>query len=307
MDSLKGRDFLRPDDLSPAEVAYLIDKARGLKEDLAAGKKQEYLAGKAVALIFEKPSTRTRVSLEVGVAQLGGHPLVLDANTLQLSRGETLADMGRVLARYVDAVVLRTFGQDRLEELAAAASVPVINGLSNEFHPCQILADLLTIVEKKGRFRGVKLAYVGDGNNVARTLMIGGAQVGMDVAVATPPGREPEPAVVGAARRSAGRQSEIVVGNNARRLCQGADVIYTDVWVSMGDSVSREDRSTFEDYQVNQDLLSVAHGKCLVMHCLPAHRGQEITDDVIDGEQSVVLDQAENRLHAQKALLASLL
>jgi ornithine carbamoyltransferase len=267
------------------------------------------LAGMSVALIFEKPSTRTRVSFEVGVASLGGHPLALSSSELQLGRGETIEDTGRVLSRYCDAIVLRTFGQERLEALAAGATVPVVNSLSDYEHPCQILADMLTVVESKGDPAGRILAYLGDGNNVAHSLLLGGAMLGMHVRVATPAGFEPIPQVVERAEEIASEAGgSIEVGNNAQAAVGGADILYTDVWASMGQEREHAERVlVFTPFRIDAEKLSVAADDAIVMHCLPAHRGEEITAEVIDGPQSVVWDQAENRLHTQKALLLWLL
>jgi ornithine carbamoyltransferase len=300
-------DYLSVDDLGPAELADLLDLSAKVKSD--PGAHAESLRGRSVALIFEKPSTRTRVSFEVGVAQMGGHPVVLSTNDLQLGRGETIEDTGKVLSRYVDAIVLRTFEQERLEVLAAAATVPVVNSLSDFEHPCQALADLLTVRERLGSLQGRVLAYLGDGNNVAHSLLLAGAKAGMTVRVATPPGFEPIPQVVHRATEIAAETGcEIVTTDDARAACAGADVLYTDVWASMGQDAESDERSLiFPLYQLNQDLVDVADDDVVVLHCLPAHRGQEITGEVIDGPRSAVWDQAENRLHTQKALLLRLL
>jgi ornithine carbamoyltransferase len=300
-------DYLSVDDLTPAELDDLLDLAAKLKSDPAAH--AESLRGRSVALVFEKPSTRTRVSFEVGVAELGGHPVVLSSNDLQLGRGETIEDTGRVLSRYVDAIVLRTFEQERLEVLASAASVPVVNALSDFEHPCQALADLLTVRERLGSLRGRVLPYLGDGNHVAHSLLLAGAKSGMTVRVATPPGFEPIPQVVQrAAEIAAETGCEIVTTDDATAACTGADVLYTDVWASMGQEAEADERMLiFPLYQLNQALVDVAAEDVVVLHCLPAHRGQEITGEVLDGPRSAVWDQAENRLHTQKALLLRLL
>jgi ornithine carbamoyltransferase len=302
-----SRDFLSIDDLEPKELQSLLDLAEAVKA--APQDYDDRLHGKAVALVFEKPSTRTRVSFEVGVATLGGYPLALSSSELQLGRGETIEDTGRVLSRYVDAIVLRTFGQERLEALAAGASVPVVNSLSDYEHPCQILADLLTVREHKGGLEGRTLAYVGDGNNVTHSLLLGGAMAGVRVRVATPAGYEPIPQVVQRAEELAAESGGGVdVGNDPAVAVEGADAIYTDVWASMGQEAEHDERVlVFMPFQVNADLVARAAPDAIVLHCLPAHRGEEITDEVIDGPQSVVWDQAENRLHTQKALLLSLL
>jgi len=297
------------DDLSREELDGLLDLSDRVKA--TPGDYADRLRGKAIAMIFEKPSTRTRISFEVGIASLGAHPLALSSAELQLGRGETIEDTGRVLSRYVDAVVLRTFGQERLEALARTSTIPIVNALSDLEHPCQCLADLLTIQERKGKLEGLVLAYVGDGNNVAHSLLVGGAEAGMSVRVATPAGYEPLPAVVDRAEdraRDAGVGGEIVVTHDVDEACRDADVLYTDVWASMGQEAEAEKRTrTFQGYRLDQRVVELAAPDCIVMHCLPAHRGQEISDEVIDGPHSVVWDQAENRLHTQKALLVTLL
>ncbi|HXF36576.1 MAG TPA: ornithine carbamoyltransferase [Actinomycetota bacterium] len=301
------RDLLSVDDLSPRELSELLDLAARLKASPDAY--ADRLAGRSVAMIFEKPSTRTRVSFEVAVAELGGHAVPLSAGELQLGRGETIEDTGRVLSRYVDAIVLRTFEQERLEVLAEAASVPVVNALSDFEHPCQALADLLTIREKKGDPAGRTLAYLGDGNNVTHSLLLGGAKAGMRVRVATPAGFEPIPLVVNRAAEIAGETGGgVEVTNDPIEAARGADVLYTDVWASMGQEAEADERAlVFPAYRIDQKAVELAAPDVIVMHCLPAHRGQEITDEVIDGPRSVVWDQAENRLHTQKALLLRLL
>src|SRR6266571_8196405 len=301
------RDYLSVDDLGPAELLHLLDVADALKADRTL--QQDALAGMTVALLFEKASTRTRVSFEVGIGQLGGRPLTLSGTDLQLGRGETIEDTGRVLSRYVDAIVLRTFEQERLEVLAAAAGVPVVNALSDFEHPCQCLADLLTIRERKGDLPGVVLAYLGDGNNVAHSLLLGGAMAGMNVRVATPPGYEPIPQVVSRSEELAAETGgSVLVGNDPVEAVTDADVLYTDVWASMGQEAQAEDRSlVFPSYRLDQAAVDRAAADVIVLHCLPAHRSQEITDEVIDGPHSAVWDQAENRLHTQRALLVWLL
>ena len=303
---MTGRDFLSVDDLTVEELMAVLDLAARMKADHTMH--ATALAGRSVALIFEKSSTRTRVSFEVGIAQLGAHPLVLSAGDLQLGRGETIEDTGRVLSRYVDAIVLRTFEQERLEALAEAASVPVINSLSDFEHPCQALADLLTIREHLGDLTGRVLTYVGDGNNVAHSLLLAGAKAAMTVRVATPAGFEPIRQVVDrAAEIAAETGGSIEVGTDPGTAAKGAHVLYTDVWASMGQEREADERALmFRPYQLNQALIEAADPDVLVMHCLPAHRGEEIADVAIDGEHSVVFDQAENRLHTQKALLVFL-
>ncbi len=302
-----SRDFLSIDDLSNEELLALLELAANVKAN--RGEYANRLAGKSAALIFEKPSTRTRVSFEVACADLGIHPLSLTSSDLQLGRGETIEDTGRVLSRYVDVIVLRTFGQDRLTRLAEAADVPVINALSDYSHPCQALADLQTIRERTGRLAGLTLAYLGDGNNVTHSLLFAGAKAGMNVRVATPEGFEPDEAVVKRAREIAeDTGGSVHIGNDPAAACQGAHVLYTDVWASMGqESESAVRGSIFPPFRIDAAAVARAAPDCIVLHCLPAHRGDEITDDVIDGPRSAVWDQAENRLHAQKALLLWLL
>lgn len=302
-----ARDFLSVDDLAPEELWGLLNDADDAKRSPEAWRSK--LDGKQVALIFEKPSTRTRVSFEAAVTGMGGHAIVLRSDELQLGRGETIEDTGTVLARYVDAIVVRTFGQDRVERLAEAASVPVINALSDLEHPCQCLADLQTIREKKGDVGGLGLAYLGDGNNVAHSLMFGGLKLGMDVRVAGPEGYEPFPSVIDRCREIAAEtRGRLVITDVIAEAVVGADILYTDVWASMGQEKESSSRAEiFKRYQINHEVVSMADDEAVVMHCLPAHRGEEITPDVIDGPRSIVWDQAENRLHAQKALLAWLL
>lgn len=304
---MKGRRFLSVDDVGPDELRNLLDAATKVKAKPTTWVNR--LQGKQVAMIFEKPSTRTRVSFEAAVSTMGGHAIVLRGDELQLGRGETIEDTGRVLSRYCDAIVVRTFGQDRLERLAEVASVPVVNALSDFEHPCQALADLLTMQEQRSTLDSVAVAYVGDGNNVAHSLMLGGAKLGMDVRVASPSGYEPFPQVVDRSAQIAARTgAKVTVTNVLAEAVSGASFIYTDVWASMGQESSADERkNAFEKFQVNADLLQMASADALVMHCLPAHRGEEITTEVIDGPRSIVWDQAENRLHTQKALLDHLL
>jgi ornithine carbamoyltransferase len=302
-----NEDYLSVDDLSPAELEDLLGLAAAVKADPRAY--TEHLRGTNIALIFEKPSTRTRVSFEVAVSSSGGHAVVLNATELQLGRGETIEDTGRVLSRYVDAIVLRTFEQERLEVLARAATVPVVNSLSDFEHPCQALADLLTVKERLGTLDGKVLTYLGDGNNVAHSLLLAGSLSGMTVRCATPPGFEPIPQVVQRAREiAAGTGGGVEILHDALEASAGSDVLYTDVWASMGQEAESDERSlVFPAYQLNQKLVEVAADDAIILHCLPAHRGQEITDEVIDGPRSAVWDQAENRTHTQKALLLRLL
>ena len=302
------RHFLRDDDLTPVEQAEVLALAAELKR--APFSRRPLEGPRGVAVIFDKNSTRTRFSFEMGIAQLGGHAVVVDGRSTQLGRDETLADTGRVLSRYVDAIVWRTFGQQRLDEMAAAATVPVVNALSDEFHPCQVLADLQTIAERKATLSGLRLSYFGDGaNNMAHSLMLGGVTAGLHVTVAAPAGFAPDPSVVAAAQtRAAQTGASVTVTGDPQAAARGADVLVTDTWTSMGQENDGLDRvAPFRPYQVNAGLLALADSDAVVLHCLPAHRGEEITDEVIDGPHSVVWDEAENRLHAQKALLAWLL
>jgi ornithine carbamoyltransferase len=300
-----SRHFLIDDDLIPEELELVLDDADRRKKDRLS---ESPLAGLSVALIFEKPSTRTRLSFEVGVYELGAHPLVIDASTTQLGRGETLEDTAMVMSRYCGAIVIRTFGQDRIERIAAAASVPVVNALTDLAHPCQAVADMQTIREHRGGLSGLTLTYVGDGNNVAHSLMLAGVAAGMRVRVAAPPGYEPIQQIVRRANQIGERTGgAAVVLNDPLEAAKGADVLYTDVWASMGQEAEAQSRlSLFQGFQLDDRLIDAAHADVLVMHCLPAHRGEEISASAIDGSHSVVWDQAENRLHAQKALLAFL-
>ncbi len=309
------RHFLTVDDLQPDELLAVLDLADDLKAErpspgaAAALPFGGALSGRSVALIFEKPSMRTRVSFEVGVRELGGNPVVLSGDQVGLGGRETITDTARVLSRYVHAIVLRTFGQDRLEDLAESGSVPVVNALSDLAHPCQAVADLQTIREYKGQLHGIKLAYVGDGNNMAHSLMKAGAMMGMHVAVATPIGYEPSTQVSDEAMElAAANDGEITVTTDPAIACTDADVLYTDVWASMGQEAEAEERAgVFQAYQLNSGTLDLARPDAIVMHCLPAHRGEEITEEVLEGDASVVFGQAENRLHAQKALLLTLM
>ncbi|PDO09601.1 MAG: ornithine carbamoyltransferase [Candidatus Reconcilbacillus cellulovorans] len=306
---LKGRDFLTLADYRPEELRYLLRLAVELKRKQKAGETFQPLKGKTLGLIFEKSSTRTRVSFEVGMYQLGGYALFLSRNDIQMGRGETVWDTAQTMSRYLDGLMIRTYAHRNVIELARGATVPVINGLSDFCHPCQEMADYLTIWEIKGRFEGVKLAYVGDGNNVAHSLMIGAAKFGLHFALACPEGYEPDRSFTELAREVAeqtGARIEIV--RDPREAVSGADFVYTDVWTSMGQEEEAEQRrKVFRPYQVNEQLVRYAKPDFRFMHCLPAHRGEEVTDDVIDGDHSIVFDQAENRLHAQKAILTALM
>ncbi|MEU4711359.1 ornithine carbamoyltransferase [Nocardia salmonicida] len=302
------RHFLRDDDVTQAEQAEILAIAAALKKDPFLHRPLDGPRG--VGVIFEKNSTRTRFSFELGIAQLGGHAVVVDGRDTQLGREETLGDTGSVLSRYVDAIVWRTFEQSRLDEMAVTATVPVVNALSNEFHPCQVLADLQTISERKGSLAGLNLTYFGDGaNNMAHSLLLGGVTAGMNVTVAAPAGFEPLPWILdAAAKRAAETGATVSVTGDPVVGATGADVLVTDTWTSMGQENDGLDRvGPFRPFQLNTELLAHAAAEAIVLHCLPAHRGEEITDEVLDGDHSVVWDEAENRLHAQKALLVWLL
>ncbi|MEK5269325.1 ornithine carbamoyltransferase [Aeribacillus sp. FSL K6-8394] len=305
MSTLKGRNVLKLLDFTSEEIQYLLEEALKLKQNPLSN----VLHGKTLAMIFEKSSTRTRVSFEVGMLQLGGHALALSSKELQLGRGETIADTARVLSRYVDAILLRTTDHNRVKELAEYATVPVINGLCDLYHPCQALADLLTIYELKGKFSGVKVVYVGDGNNVAHSLMVGCAKVGAHFTIAAPEGYEPNESILKQAKEIAGETGvKVELIHNPDEAVQDADIIYTDVWVSMGQEEETEARmKAFKPFQVNQSLLAKAKRDVSFLHCLPAARGLEVTDEVMDGSQSAVFLQAENRLHAQKAILKEIM
>ncbi|HTW19010.1 MAG TPA: ornithine carbamoyltransferase [Mycobacteriales bacterium] len=301
------RHFLADDELTAAEQTTILDLADRMKADRHGFRT---LAGpRSVAVVFEKPSTRTRLSFEVGIAELGGHPVILDARSTQLGRGETIEDTARVLSRYVDAIVIRTFGQDRIEALAAASDVPVVNALTDYAHPCQALADLQTIREQKGKLAGLTLAYLGDGNNMAHSLLLAGSLAGLHVRVASPAEYEPLAQVVKRAEELADAHGgSVAVTNDPLEAAEDADVLYTDVWASMGQEAEAAERiEPLRPYAIDDRIVAAASSDVVVMHCLPAHRGEEIAADVIDGPHSIVFDQAENRLHAQKALLAFLL
>ena len=307
--NLSGRDFIELTDYTTEEIHYMIDLAIELKRKQKNGEEYQPLKGKTVGLIFEKSSTRTRVSFEVGTYQLGGHALFLSKNDIQLGRGETIADTAGVMSRYLDGIMIRTFGHDKVVDLARYATVPVINGLSDLAHPCQVLADYQTLFEHKGTLKGLKLAYIGDGNNMAHSLMIGGAKLGVHVSVASPEGYEPDPQIVADAQEIAKATGAVIeVVRDPKAAVQDADAIYTDVWASMGfDAEQKAREAAFRDYQVNEQLARHAKPDYVFMHCLPAHRGEEVSEGVIDGEHSIIFDQAENRLHAQKALMAALM
>ncbi len=309
LNSLYGRHCLTLQDFTAEEIRTILDLAAKLKEKQRRGETHPLLPGKTLAMIFQKPSTRTRVSFEVGMWQLGGSALFLSSQELQMGRGEPVKDTAAVLSRYVDGIMIRTFDQREVEELAAFASVPVINGLTDLLHPCQVLADLLTVEEKTGCLKGIKLAYLGDGNNVAHSLMIGCSKMGLDIAIATPHHYRPSSQIEEKARANALESgSRIMVTSDPLEAVKNARVIYTDVWASMGQEEEKQARrAIFGPYQVNERIVDAAAPEVLVMHCLPAYRGEEITAGVLESECSIVLDQAENRLHAQKGLMALLM
>jgi len=306
---LTGRSFLTVHDFTPAEVVALLDLATELKAAQRRHEPHAVLAGRAVALIFMKTSTRTRMSFEVGVEQLGAQPMFLSANDIQLRVGETIKDTANVMSRYVDCIMIRTFAQKDVEDLAEYGQIPVINGLTDTYHPCQGMADALTIREHCGRLEGVKLVYSGDGNNVAHSLAEVGAKTGMHVVICTPAGFEPDAAIIARARNDAkATGAGIELTSDLRTAVRGADVIYTDTFTSMGQEVEHDTRlAALKAYQVNTDLVKLAGPLVKVMHCLPAHWGEEITEEVLYSPNSVVFDQAENRLHAQKAIMAAVI
>jgi len=304
-----GRDFLTLGDYTKEELHYFIDLALALKEKQKENKTDHLLAGKTLAMIFEKPSTRTRVSFEVGMYHLGGRALFLGKDDVQLTNGETLADTAQTLSRYVDGIMIRTFEHEYLIELARHATVPVINGLTDDFHPCQVLADFLTIVEKKGSIAGQKLVYVGDGNNMAHSLLMGSAVLGAHCTIVSPKGYEVNDDIFQMAQKHAAKSgAQLVQTKDLFPAVEDADIIYTDVWASMGFEAEAESRvEIFKPYQINESLMEQTKDDCLFFHCLPAQRGMEVTSEVLDGPKSVVFDQAENRLHIQKAIMASLI
>ncbi|OMP68124.1 ornithine carbamoyltransferase [Domibacillus epiphyticus] len=304
---LKGKDFLKLLDFSIEEVQALVLLADDMKKN-----KESYmdtLKGQILGMIFEKSSTRTRVSFETAILQLGGHGMFLSSENLQIGRGETIEDTGKVLSGYLDGIMIRTHGHDRIETLADAASIPVVNGLTDLYHPCQALADLLTVYEHKSGFKGNKMVYIGDGNNVAHSLMIGSVMMGMDFTLCAPKGYEADSDVIAKSKKIAAETGAVLAfTEDPLEAVKGADFIYTDVWTSMGQEEESALRlKAFESYQVNETLLAVANKDCKFMHCLPAHRGEEVSAGVMDGEASVVFQQAENRMHAQKAVLYSLM
>lgn len=307
--NMKGKDLISIHDLSSEEVYQILDTSFMLKMKNILGETYQPLKGKTLGMLFEKSSTRTRVSFEVGIVQLGGYALYLNTNDMQLKRGESVADTARNLSRYLDGIMIRTFSNEIIVELAKYSTIPVINGLTDLLHPCQVLADLFTIREKKRTLEGLKLAYIGDGNNMAHSLMFGGAKTGMEIVICAPSGFEPDPEVTRLSRADAAQTGASVnIQDDPFEAVKEADIIYTDVWTSMGQEEEYKERlRSFQNYQVNSALLEQAKKDVLVMHCLPAHRGEEITNEVIDGPHSVVFDQAENRLHVQKAVMALLM
>ena len=307
--SLRHKDLISMNDLSVGEVATIFDVAKKLKQKQKKGEPHQYLKGKTLVMIFSKASTRTRVSFETGFFQLGGHPIYLNDSSSQVGRGEPVRDTARVLSRFADGIMIRTFSHDAVKELAEYASIPVINGLTDLEHPCQALTDLFTIMEHKEVLKGRKLVYVGDGNNMTNSLMVACAKVGMNMVCACPEGYQPDPVIFREACEEAQKTGcTIEIEEDLFKAAKGADVLYTDVWASMGQEGEQSIRKeALGDYQINAELLKVARPDAIVLHCLPAHRGEEITDDVIEGPQSVVFDQAENRLHVQKAIMALLM
>ncbi len=303
------KHFTSIQDLTKEELMRVLEKTQTLKDMLEKEEPHEYLYGKTLAMIFAKPSTRTRVSFETAMTHLGGHAIYLGWNTLQLGRGETIADTARTLSGYVDIIMARIFEHEKLLELAKNSDIPVINGLTDLLHPCQTVADLYTIWERKEKLSDLKLAYIGDGNNVCNSLLLGCSKVGMDISVANPPGYEPEEDIVEDAEEMGTETKSVVeIGNDPQEVAEDADVVYTDVIASMGDEDERDKRlKDFEGFQVNQKLMNQAYEDALFMHCLPAHRGEEVTAEVIESSQSVVFQQAENRMHTEKAILLSLL
>ncbi|MBA4398061.1 MAG: ornithine carbamoyltransferase [Syntrophus sp. (in: bacteria)] len=300
------KDLLSVYDLDPADFKLIFERAAGFKKLLQAGEVHQPLKGKTLGMIFDKASTRTRISFEVGMYHLGGIAIFLSSRDIQIGRGESVQDTARIMSRYLDGVMIRTYAQKLVEEFAKHADIPVINGLTDLLHPCQILSDLFTIIEKKGACEGLKIAYIGDGNNVANSWVDAAARLPIRLALACPEGYEPDAFIFERAVKKAGEG--VTLHREPADAATGADVIYTDVWASMGQEAQKAKRAeVFKSYQVNRELVAHAKKDAIVMHCLPAHRGEEITSDVLDGPQSVVIDQAENRLHVQKAILEILL
>ncbi|RQD71124.1 MAG: ornithine carbamoyltransferase [Tindallia sp. MSAO_Bac2] len=304
--SLKGKDLLTLIDWTSEEIFEVLSLAEKLKKERKEGRDHYLLKGKTLGMIFQKASTRTRISFEVAMWQLGGYALFLNPQDLQMGRGEPIKDTARVLSRYLEGIMIRTFSHQEVEELAFYSDVPVINGLTDSFHPCQALADIQTIREYKRDLKGLKVVYLGDGNNVAHSLMLACAKTGINVVVASPPGYEPQREVVEKALQDRlDPLSQVVVTNDPKKALEGADAVYTDVWASMGQEGEQEERlKVFQPYQLTMEMLKEAKGEAIVLHCLPAHRGEELTGEVMESSQSAVWDQAENRLHAQKAVLS---
>lgn len=304
---LKGKDFLALVDYTSEEIEYLIHYAIELKRKQKAREPHAVLAGKTLGMIFEKSSTRTRVSFEVGMYQLGGQALFLSKNDLQLGRGETVWDTAQTLSRYLDGIMIRTYEHRKVIDLARGSTVPVINGLTDYAHPCQVMADYQTVLEKKGRLKGLKVAYIGDGNNMVHSLMMGASKLGMNFAIASPEGYDPDKEVIQMSKENAAQTGgSLLLTRDPREAIENADVVYTDVWASMGFEAEQQEREiAFKNFQINEALVKHAKQDYLFMHCLPAHRGEEVSEGVIDGPNSIIFDQAENRLHAQKAIMAA--
>lgn len=307
--NLKGRDFLTLRDFTGEEIQYIVDLGLDLKDKLKKGIPHPYLQGKSLAMIFQKSSTRTRVSFEVGMYQLGGQALFLSTRDLQIGRGEPVQDTARVLSRYVDGILIRTYEQAEVEAFAKYADVPVINGLTDTYHPTQIIADLITIKEQKGHLKGLNFCYVGDGNNMAHSLAIGMLKCGLNVGIATPDAYQPDAEIMAYAKGIAAENGcEFVLTNDPKAVVKNADVVYTDTWASMGQEDEKEARAkAFAGYTIDADLFALAKDDAIFMHCLPAYRGYEMTEDVLEHERSVVFDEAENRMHAHKAIMAAIM
>jgi len=303
------KDFLSLKDFTPEELLDIIKYALILKQERANGTAHNFLKNKKVALIFEKPSTRTRVSFEVGVYELGGYPLFLNSNDIQLGRGESIGDTAKILSRYVDMIMIRTFEHEKIVEMASQASVPVINGLTDKFHPCQVMADVMTLYEKAKKIKGLNIAFIGDINNVAMSWLYAAGKLGMNISIASPEGYNCNASVLEDAKKMADVSGGVIqITKDPFQAVKGADVVYTDVWVSMGmEEESAKRREVFRNYQVNKDLMDAAGKKTYFMHCLPVHIDEEVTKEVYESENSIVFDQAENRLHVQKAIMALLI